>query len=93
MKSIDASLPVALLATLLLAGPALAQDEKRARTEANLRPTADADRSHQEMKEAEEQLADAARRVAELSARTARSNSATSVISQCPKSPTSHVLA
>ena len=67
MKPIDASLPVALLATLLLAGPALAQDESGP-TDSEPAPTADADRYAQEMKEAEEQLADAARRVAELSA-------------------------
>jgi len=68
MNSVDRNLPLALLAAaLVLAGPANSQDEggpvggERA-------PMPDADRYAQEMKEAEEQLADAARRVAELSA-------------------------
>lgn len=68
MNSVDRNLPLALLAAaLLLTGQALAQDESGPVGDERA-PMPDADRYAQEMQEAEEQLADAARRVAELSA-------------------------
>ena len=68
MNSVDRNLLIALLAAaLLLAGQAYAQDESGP-VAGERAPMPDADHYAQEMKEAEEQLADAARRVAELSA-------------------------
>ncbi len=68
MNSVDRNLLIALsAAALLLAGQAYTQDESGPVGDERA-PMPDADHYAQEMKEAEEQLADAARRVAELSA-------------------------
>jgi membrane-associated protease RseP (regulator of RpoE activity) len=67
MNAVSQKLPIALLAAaVLLAGEAQAQSGTA--QAGGAAPGVDADRYAQEMKEAEEQLADAARRVAELSA-------------------------